>query len=365
MNCGTRFRLVQAILSVSLLCSALANAQAGDRIVSFDSKLTIARDRTLFVEERFEIENENGYFDSGFHRRLGARPQGPQRAKSGSVLNVRARVDGSDVPARTTQNTDDINIAVIPASAWSRGKHVIELSYTAKHQFLIYDDFEDLNENISGEWPIPVERANVELTFPSGMPEGNSISADTGSSSNFRFDCVRTNLPSGVRFETSHPLAPNERLFISARFSPRGYFFSDFHEDGFCAVLENHPVLYPWIASLIGVGMSTVIGFVLAPLALKAVGRGPAALSRHQIATTTASVATVFSTAFALLFHQVYAAMPGFMLGAIASILISGNPHGGEPFSLIAVALTSNFALYYVIARGIRRLRPSRQIRSA
>lgn len=115
----------------SLLCSALANAQAGDRIVSFDSKVTITRDRTLFVEEWFEIANENGYFDSGFHRRLVAKPCGPQRAKAGSVLNVRARVDGLDGPASTTQSTQAIDTAIIPAMARSRGVHEIGLSYAA------------------------------------------------------------------------------------------------------------------------------------------------------------------------------------------------------------------------------------------
>lgn len=350
---------------MSLLCSAVANGQTGDRILSLDSRVRIAKDRTLSVEERFEITNDYGYLDGGFHRSLTAKAEGPQRAKPGSVLNVRARVDGSDFPAHTTQDKDSLDIAIVHPAAWSRGRHVIELSYTAKHQFLVYDDFEDLNQDISGEWPIPVERATVELSFPSGMPEGTSISADTGSSSDFRFDCIRTTLPKGVRFETSHPLAPNEQLFIAARFSPRGYFVSDFHEDGYRAVLENHPLSYPWIASLMGVAMSTVIGFVIAPLSLKLIGKTPVMPSDHQWAAMIAVVATVFSAAFALLFHQPYVAMPGFMLGAIASMLISGSPHGGEPFSLIVVALTSNFALYYVIARGVRRLKPSTQGRSA
>ena len=67
-----------------------------------------------------------------------------------------------------------------------------------------------------------------------------------------------------------------------------------------------------------------------------------------------ATVATLLSGASAMVFNQPYTALPGFMLGAIVSMIISGNPHGGEPFFLIAVALTSNFAFYYLIARGLR-----------
>jgi hypothetical protein len=79
-----------------------------------------------------------------------------------------------------------------------------------------------------------------------------------------------------------------------------------------------------------------------------------AAASGHRVAIIVATLATLLSGASAMVFHQPYTALPGFMLGAIVSIIISGNPHGGELFSLITVALASNFAFYYLIARGVR-----------
>jgi Predicted membrane protein (DUF2207) len=355
-------RFVQAILYALLLSSAIANAQTGDRISRFDSKITVAKDRTLYVDEKVEITNDNGFLDRGFHRRLPVKASGPQRTKAGSFQDIRATVDGSEALVRTTHNDEfwDVEISIAPAS-WSPSKHVIELSYTAKHQFLVYDDFEDLNQNISGKWPIPIDRASVELNFPSGIPGGASISADTASSTGSLFDCVRTNLAVGVRFETSHPLEPNNRLFISARFYPRGYFVSNFDEDGVRAVLENHPRLYPWIAFFFGLIIFTSSAFLVTTFILKAIGGARAIGSDHRIATIVASVATLLSGATAVLFHQPYAAMPGFWLGAIFSIMLSGNPHGGEPFSLVTVALASNFAFYYLIARGLRSACTHRQ----
>ena len=172
MNSHRSLRFVQAILCAIPLCSAIASAQPGDRISTFDSNITIAKDRTLRVDEKFEIANLNGFFDLGFHRRLPVKRSGPQRIKAGSFQDIRARVDGSDAVVRTTQsdNSLDVAISIAPAS-WSRSKHVIELSYTAKHQFLVYPDFEDLNQDISGEWPIPIDRASVELNFPGGNPK--------------------------------------------------------------------------------------------------------------------------------------------------------------------------------------------------
>jgi hypothetical protein len=364
MHSHRSLRFVQAILFAILLCSAMANAQLRDRITTFDSSITVTRDRTLHVDEKLEITNDNGFFDPGFHRRLTVKALGPQRAKAGSFRDIWAKVDGSDAVVHTTQNDEgrNIEISIQPAS-WSRGKHVIELSYTAKHQFLVYDDYEDLNQNISGDWPVPIDRASVELNFPGGIPGGASITADTGSGTKFSFDCVRTDLPSGVRFETSHELPPHQRLFISARSYPRGYFVSNVKEDGIRAVLENHPLLYPWIAFLAGLGIFTSCAFLVALLILKAGGEWAIA-SDHRVATVVASAATLFSGASAILLRQPYTAMPGFMLGAFTSILLSGNPHGGEPFSLVTVALASNFVFYYLIARGLRsawrrRKRPS------
>jgi hypothetical protein len=199
----------------------------------------------LHVEERFEILNGSGIFDSGFHRQLRIKPTSPQRVKVGSFQSVGAKVDGNDAVLRTNEdgNVFDIGIAT-EAGTLSRGNHVIELSYTAKHQFSIYQNSEDLNQNISGEWPVSIEKATVELNFPGELPKEAGISASTGTDSHFQFDCVRTNLPSGVRFETTHSLSPWNRLFISTSFPHPGYFVSDFKEDGYRAVLQNYPLLY-------------------------------------------------------------------------------------------------------------------------
>ncbi len=345
-----------------LLFNAIASAQSGDRILTFDSKIIVAKNRALHVDERFEVANDMGFFDNGLHRRLRIKPSGPQRAKPGSFQSIRAKVDGHDALVRTTEDKDVFDVAIsTETGSLSRGNHLIELSYAAKHQFLVYDDFEDLNQDISGEWPVTIDKATVELDFPGRLPHDTAISADTGSGSNFRFDCVRTELPSGVKFETSHAIPPNERLLISARFS-RGYFVSDVKEEGFRAVLENHPMLYACAAFLVGLVVSTAGGFLVALVILKSLGSVLALHSDHRVATIIALVATLLSGGFAIAFRQFYTAMPGFMIGAYASILISGNPHGGEPFSLITIALASNFAFYYLTARGLLRIFPWKRI---
>jgi len=158
------------------------------------------------------------------------------RPRPGTIESIRAKVDGRDAQV-TTEQADTFYIGV-PGS-WSRGNHIIELSYTAKNQFSVYDSFEDLNENITGEWSVPIEKAVIELSFPAGVPPRLSISADSGSDSSIQFDCVRTELPLGIRFETTHPIPPKDRLFISVRFMQKGYFASDAAEGGLHATFKK------------------------------------------------------------------------------------------------------------------------------
>jgi hypothetical protein len=66
-----------------------------------------------------------------------------------------------------------------------------------------------------------------------------------------------------VRFETTHPLVPGTRLFISARFPRSGYFVSNVKEGGFRAVRENHPLLVPSLVSLCGSIVLVAAGLIV------------------------------------------------------------------------------------------------------
>jgi hypothetical protein len=283
MRASRLYRIARLCVYSSLLGIGIARAQAPDRIQTLDSQIKLDRDRTFHAEERFEIVNGSGVFDSGFHRQLRIKPVSPQRVKAGSFQSVGARVDGHDAVLRTSERGSVFDIEIVSATGpLSRGNHVIELSYTAKHQFVIYDNFEDLNQDISGEWPVSIEKATVELNFPEELPQEAGVTADTGTNSDFKFDCVRTDFASGVRFETTHSLLPGHRLFISARFPHPGYFISNFKEDGYRAVLQNHPLLFPGFVSLCGSIVFATAGFIVwrrAPGSLGATSAAPAGSS--------------------------------------------------------------------------------------
>ncbi len=96
----------------TFLCGGIARAQTPDRIMAFDCRITVDRDRTLHVEERFEIVNGSGIFDNGFHRQLRIKPISPQRVKVGSFQSVGAKVDGHDAVLRTNEDGNVFDIRV-------------------------------------------------------------------------------------------------------------------------------------------------------------------------------------------------------------------------------------------------------------
>ena len=264
MNLYKSSRIARLFVCGIFLCGGIARGQNTDRISALYSTITVDRDRTMHVEEKFEIASNRGFFDGGFHRRLGIKPASPGRGKPRSYQLIGAKIDGHDAALRAVVDGDVLDVRIGPeAGALPRGDHLVELSYTAKHQFAIYDSFEDLNLNISGEWPVIIAKATVELNLPEGLPKETGISADTGTSSNPHFDCVETDLPSGVRFETTHPLALETRLFLSARFPHSGYFVSNVKEEGFRAVLQNHPLLLPMLVSICGSIIFFVAGIIV------------------------------------------------------------------------------------------------------
>jgi hypothetical protein len=78
-----------------LLASA-ENIPITSRILAFDSKVVVRKNRDLEVRERIEIANDDGFFDTGLHRYLSVKRTNQQRPNLGLIESIRAKVDGRD-----------------------------------------------------------------------------------------------------------------------------------------------------------------------------------------------------------------------------------------------------------------------------
>jgi hypothetical protein len=59
-----------AVLSCAGLLASAENVPSASRILAFDAKVIVSKNRDLAVNERIEIANDDGFFDSGLHRSL-------------------------------------------------------------------------------------------------------------------------------------------------------------------------------------------------------------------------------------------------------------------------------------------------------
>jgi ankyrin repeat protein/predicted membrane protein DUF2207 len=246
-----------------LFWAGVGRAETNDRIVTFDSKLTVFKNRIVAIRERFEIVDDGGFFGGGFHRRLRIKGITPVREKAGSFEDIQAKIDGQDAQVQTSRHDSVFDIGVSTGKKWGRGRHVVEIEYTAKNQFALGSN-EDLNRDVSGEWPVTIERATVELNFPSGVPPGADFSADIGTDTDFNSDCLQTDLPFGVKFEAPHPIAPNQGLFVYATFQP-GYFVSEVGEGKIATRLEKQTWLHFLEMALLGLILFTAIAYLCSP----------------------------------------------------------------------------------------------------
>jgi hypothetical protein len=317
-------RIAAAYPGVILLLTAWsAAAQTNEQIQAFDSVIEVKRDRTIHVQERIAIVNDRGFFDDGIHRPLRIKPASAERAKPGSFERFAVAIDGQPGTVDLNQVGDTLDVHISSsAGGLSQGRHLIELSYTGKRQFAVYNSFEDLNQDITGEWPIPIAKASVEVHFPPGLPPDAGISADTGlRNGGFTFDCLRRDLPSGVRFETTHALPPQNRLFLSLRFG-RGYLRSIAAEDGYWAVLQDHPAVIPSFVALAGLTVCLTIG-ALAWRRTPSTSRSAAAALDNFDGRFWREVAATYGFAFVM-----------FAVGIVPALNGSYSGHGGVSWFL-------------------------------
>ena len=77
-------KLIAVFCCAGLLASA-QNIPITSRILAFDSKVVVRKNRDLEVRERIEIANDDGFFDTGLHRYLTVKRANQQRPKPGSI----------------------------------------------------------------------------------------------------------------------------------------------------------------------------------------------------------------------------------------------------------------------------------------
>ena len=210
-------RFCVGLLSLIVLLSLVAFAQ--ERILSYDSEITVYNDGSMLVHESIRVHAEGRRIVHGIYRdfptiykdKLGIEKHVPF-----DIASVRR--DGNDEPYHTASRDNGVRVYIGPRFATvPPGDHTYELTYRTDRQLGFYDDRDELYWNVTGNgWDFPIEHASARVTLPGVIPRSKvETYAFTGPAGYTARDFkARLDDDGSFFFETTRPFAAREGLTI-------------------------------------------------------------------------------------------------------------------------------------------------------
>jgi uncharacterized membrane protein YgcG len=213
-------RALRLLLSSVLLlfCCAPALAQQ-ERILSYDSDITVNDDGSMLVTESIRVHAAGDQIKHGIYRdfpteyknKLGIRTHVPFEI-------VRVTREGQPEDYHTSSQSNGVRVYLGPRfSSIPPGDYTYAITYRTDRQLGYYDDRDEIYWNVTGNgWKFPIERATATVHLPSRIPrrviETYGYTGPQGyQGRDFK---ASLQLDDSYRFEATRPLAPYEGMTI-------------------------------------------------------------------------------------------------------------------------------------------------------
>lgn len=236
---------------------------ADERILSFESNITIHEDASLTVRETIEVQAEGREIRRGIYRDFPTR----YTDRSGRRVTVGfefegARRDGAPETWRSEKRGNGVRVYLGRAEVFlPPGVYRYELRYRTTRQLGFFADHDELYWNVTGNgWTFPMEQVRAIVRLPGGV-SADRIRTDayTGPAGATGKDFTSAVLSDGTaRFDTTRRLAPAEGLTIAVGF-PKGFVRAPTTGDRVTGFLHDNRGL---VAGMLGVLL--MLGYYLA-----------------------------------------------------------------------------------------------------
>ena len=209
-----------------LSAKPLAAPNSRERVLSFDSQVTVNADSTLDVQETIHVLANREKIRHGIMRDFPTRyPDG-----SGAIHVVGFHVRG----VKRDDKSEPFNV-----SPWQNGKRVrvgrgdvdlvpgeytYVISYRTDHQLGFFTEHDELYWNATGFWSFPIDKAYAHIALPHGVPPKQVlVSAYTGPQGGKGTAWTAKVSKTGIaEFVTTAPLRANEGMTIVVGW-PKGF----------------------------------------------------------------------------------------------------------------------------------------------
>ncbi len=208
------------------VCALHQPARADERILSFDSTITVARDGTLSVREVIRVRAEGQNIKRGIYRDFPTTYPG----KNGGTIVVgfafdSATRDGNAEPWRVENHQNGVRIYLGSKSVTlPRGEHTYELHYRTDRQTGFFADYDEIYWNVTGNgWGFEIDQATATLLLPDDIPrEKIRFEAYTGPQGTKARNYAAELRDGAPHYRTTRRLDEREGLTIVASW-PKGY----------------------------------------------------------------------------------------------------------------------------------------------
>jgi uncharacterized membrane protein YgcG len=216
----------RSVAALLLSLCAAPFAHADERILSFDSTITVNRDGRLEVNEAIRVRAEGDHINRGIFRDFPTiYPANDGRQIVVGFYFQSATRDGQPEPWRTEAMGNGVRVYLGSAAVkLPRGEHVYELTYRTDRQMGFFADHDELYWNATGNgWGFAIDRATARILLPDVVPRADiKLDAYTGPQG-ARGQDFNARLDNGAPyFETTSGLGPREGLTVVARW-PKGF----------------------------------------------------------------------------------------------------------------------------------------------
>jgi uncharacterized membrane protein YgcG len=220
---------VLMLMAALILLSPVDRAGAAEteRILSFDSVVTVHTDSTMTVQETIRFVSAGVSIQHGLYRDFPTTYTNPGRAPVRVAFQVLGLMrDGATEPWHAVRQTNGVRVYFGSSSVdLEPSEHTYVFTYSSDRQLGFFDDHDELFWNATGNgWEFPIDRASCTVILPgTAWQQITGLLAYTGpQGSTGAAYAVSRDAGGNPVFTTKAPLAPFEGLSVVVGW-PKGF----------------------------------------------------------------------------------------------------------------------------------------------
>ncbi|MCC6796500.1 MAG: DUF2207 domain-containing protein [Candidatus Hydrogenedentes bacterium] len=220
-------RFIACVAVFVFAAVSVAQENESERILSFQSEVTVNTDATLLVRETIRVYVLNQDINHGIYRDFPTNYKASWLTRFTTTFEMQeALLDGVPVPYHQAAQSNGVRTYLgDPNSYVSRGEHTYTITYRTRHQIAYWKDTDEVYWNVTGNgWTFPIESAEARVHLPSVIDSGQlELNGYTGPQGSTEKACESSHDANGdVVFRTTRSLQAEEGFTISVIF-PKGH----------------------------------------------------------------------------------------------------------------------------------------------